>query len=147
MPEMRQMCTFRLERLFCGIDVKWVREVLRQRDMTPVPLAAHEVSGLINLRGQIVTAIDLRRRLGLPDRTGTREPMNIVAFGTDGSVSFQVDDIDDVMELPESSFELPPETVPHNIRHLLEGVYKLDGKLLHVLRVESLLDIGAGGAS
>ncbi len=145
MANSRQLCTFKLARLFCGIDVSRVREVLRHREMTPVPLAAAEVSGLINLRGQIVTAIDLRRRLGLPDLPPTEEPMNIVVSAEGGNVSFLVDSIDDVLDLDDADFERPPESLDTHVRNMLEGVYKLEGRLLHVLQVDALLNIEPGG--
>ena len=81
MSEPLQFCTFYVDGLFFGVDVLKVQEVLTEQDMTPVPLASNEVEGLINLRGQIVTAIDLRRRLKLSDRTDGEPPMNVVTSG------------------------------------------------------------------
>jgi purine-binding chemotaxis protein CheW len=144
MGNKRQLCTFTLGRLFCGIDVSRVREVLRYREMTPVPLVANEVSGLLNLRGQIVTAIDLRRRLGLPELPPPAQPMNIVVSASDGNVSLLVDNIDDVLELDDDDFERPPESLDSHMRGLLEGVFKLQGSLLHVLQVDSILKIETG---
>jgi purine-binding chemotaxis protein CheW len=89
--------------------------------------------GLINLRGQIVTAIDLRRRLGLPERAADQEPMNVVMRTDDGAVSLLVDEIGDVIEVNEDAFEPPPDTLQGDARALIKGVYKLNGQLLLIL--------------
>ena len=88
-----------------------VQEVIRYQEMTRVPLAPPVVKGLINLRGQIVTAVDLRRRLGLRERAATDLPMNVVIRTSDGAVSLLVDEIGDVVEVDDTTFERPPETV------------------------------------
>jgi purine-binding chemotaxis protein CheW len=131
----RQFCTFYVEGLCFGIGVREVQEVIRYQEMTRVPLAASVVRGLINLRGQIVTAIDLRRRLGLPDRTAGGEslPMNLVVRTDDGVVSLLVDEIGEVVEVDEDSFERPPPTLEGVARELVRGVYKREGSLLLVL--------------
>jgi len=129
----RQFCTFHVENLFLGIDVQQVQEVIRYQVMSRVPLAPPAVSGLINLRGQIVTAIDLRVRLGLPLRPAGERPMNIVVRDEDGAVSLLVDSIGEVLEVDEESFERPPSTVRPSVRGLILGAYKLPNKLLLVL--------------
>ena len=83
------------------------------------------VKGLINLRGQIVTAVDLRCRLGLRERAATDLPMNVVIRHEDGAVSLLVDEIGDVLEVEEEAFELPPGTLAGEVRELIRGVYKL----------------------
>jgi purine-binding chemotaxis protein CheW len=115
--------------------VREVQEVIRYQEMTRVPLAAPVVRGLINLRGQIVTAIDLRRRLGLPDRgdSGEHLPMNLVVRTDDGVVSLLVDEIGEVVEVDEDTFERPPPTLDGVARELVRGVYKREGSLLLVL--------------
>jgi len=130
-----QFCTFYVEGLCFGIGVREVQEVIRYQEMTRVPLAAPVVRGLINLRGQIVTAIDLRRRLGLPDRgdSGEHLPMNLVVRTDDGVVSLLVDEIGEVVEVDEDSFERPPPTLSGVARELVRGVYKREGSLLLVL--------------
>lgn len=137
----RQLSTFFLDGLFFGIPVLNVQEVLRFQHMTPVPLAPRVVSGLINLRGQIVTAIDLRRRLHLPERPEGQDPMNVVTRTEDGAVSLLVDEIGDVIDVLDDDFESSPENVSDAIRGLIEGVYKLDKKLLLVLDVEKTVDL------
>ena len=86
-----QFSTFFVADLFFGVDVLRVQEVLRFQQMTRVPQAPEVIEGLINLRGQIVTAIDMRRRLRLPPRGGDQTPMNIVVRTEDGAVSLLVD--------------------------------------------------------
>lgn len=141
MNEGRQLATFSLGKLFFGVEVLNVQEVIRFQEMTPVPLASEEVEGLINLRGQIVTAIDLRRRLGLPERAAQALPMNVVVTGESGVVSLLVDEIGDVIEVEDSAFEVPPSTLSEEVRRVLKGVYKLNGQLLLVLDIERASDV------
>ncbi|MDB4972737.1 MAG: chemotaxis protein CheW [Myxococcaceae bacterium] len=138
--ETTQLCTFKVDDLFFGIEVTQVQEVLRFQPMTRVPLAEERIRGLINLRGQIVTAIDLRASLQLPVRVSDELPMNVVIRSADGCVSFLVDSIGDVIEVKASSFEPPPSTmkVPH--RSLIEAVCKLPGQLLLVLAPQRVIN-------
>ena len=129
----RQLCTFALGDLWCGIDVLTVQEVLRYQRPTRTPLADPAVRGLINLRGQIVTAVDLRRRLGMGDRADGQRPMNVVIRTDDAAVSLLVDEIGDVIEVDGDTFERPPETLGEAARELIRGAYKLKGRLLLVL--------------
>src|SRR5712675_2915799 len=99
MANTSQFCTFYLDKLLFGVELQGVQEVIRFLDMTKVPLAPAVVSGLINLRGQIVTAVDLRRRLELAARPAGVLPMNVVVRSEDGAVSFLVDEIADVVEV------------------------------------------------
>lgn len=131
--QLRLFSTFHVDDLYCGIEVLKVQEVMRHQPMTSVPLAPAVIRGLINLRGQIVTAVDLRRRLGLPERAGDTLPMNVVVRTKDGVTSFLVDAIGDVVAVSESAFEAAPDTMIGSARDLVTGVYKLDGRLLHVL--------------
>jgi len=128
-----QYCTFFIDGYYFGIDVLNVQEVIRYQQMTPVPLASTEITGLINLRGQIVTAIDLRRRLELKDRAEGELPMNVVVRTDTGPVSLLVDEIDDVVEPDEESFEAPPESLNGVVGGLITGVYKTEDRLLMVL--------------
>ena len=134
--ETHQYCTFSVDGLFFGVEVMKVQEVIRYQQMTVVPLATSEVGGLINLRGQIVTALRMRRRLGLPDQDEGELPMNIVLAGDHGTVSLLVDEIGDVLEVDEKDFEAPPETIDDSVRGLITGIYKLEGRLLLVLDTE-----------
>jgi len=145
MPEeqgiAQQFCTFYLDGLFFGVEVEKVQEVIRYHAMTKVPRAPVVIGGLINLRGQIVTAIDLRKRLAMPARSADRQPMNVVVRTDDGAVSLLVDEIGDVVEVEPSTFELPPETLAGETRKLTSGVYKLDGRLLHAVDLGAVLKI------
>jgi purine-binding chemotaxis protein CheW len=140
----RQYSTFELAGFYFGIDVLQVQEVLRYQEMTPVPLAPAVIQGLINLRGQIVTAIDMRQRLGLPPRSADETSLNVVVRTEDGAVSLLVDEIGDVVEVDVSSFERPPENLDPVIRDLVRGVHKLKGRLLLVLDTAHTLNLNAG---
>ena len=143
MQETRQFSTFHVGGLFFGIEVRKVQEVLRYQEMTHVPLAPPEIEGLINLRGQIVTALDMRRRLGLSPAGQGAMPMNMVIRPEDGAVSLLVDEIGDVLEVPANSYEPAPENMPATQKELVEGVYKLEGRLLLVLKAENALQTTA----
>lgn len=146
MSEELAFCTFDLDGLFFGVEVLNVQEVIRYQRMTTVPLAPPVVSGLINLRGQVVTAIDLRRRLGLADRPADMLPMNVVVRTDDGPVSLLVDEIGDVIDVDDNAFEPAPETLDGATRELVRGVYKLEGRLLLVLDVDKALRLPVGAA-
>jgi purine-binding chemotaxis protein CheW len=136
MARTSQFCTFYLDKLLFGVELKGVQEVIRSLEMTRLPLAPPVVSGLMNLRGQIVTAVDLRRRLNLEAAAPDARPMNVVVRSEDGAVSLLVDEIGDVVEVEESSFETPPETLRGSVRTMILGVHKLDDRLMHVLDIE-----------
>jgi purine-binding chemotaxis protein CheW len=139
MSRVSQICSFVLGDLVFGVEVTKVQEVLRYQAMTRVPLASSMVRGLINLRGQIVTAIDVRARFGLPSVAEEREPMNVVLCTGDGVVSLLVDEIGDVLELDEADFERPPASLPPVFRDVVVGVYKLESSLLLMLDVERIV--------
>lgn len=143
MSETKQYCTFHLGPHYFGVEVRQVQEVIRYQEITRVPLASPVVSGLINLRGRIVTAIDLRRRLGLPDRPAEKLPMNVVVRTGDDAVSLLVDEIGDVIEVPIDEFELPPETLLGIARTLVKGAYKLEGRLMLVLNTVAAIEVHA----
>jgi len=137
MSGQQQFATFFVDGLFFGVEVEKVQEVLRHQEMTRVPLAPPVVRGLINLRGQIVTALDLRRRLELAEAApADRLPMNVVIRTADGPVSLLVDEIDDVVEAGDETFESPPDTLKSSARALIRGVHKLSGRLMHILDTE-----------
>ncbi len=136
-----QFSTFFVADLFFGVDVLRVQEVLRFHQMTRVPLAPGVIEGLINLRGQIVTAIDMRRRLQLSAREDNQTPMNMVVRTEDGAVSLLVDEIGDVLDVDSATFEQPPENLDPAARELIRGVYKLKDRLLLVLDAERTVDL------
>ncbi len=111
------------------------------QEMTEVPLAPKAVKGLINLRGQVVTAIDLRTWLGFDPVEDGAPSMNVVVRGDDDILSFLVDEIGDVVEPHEAIYEPPPETLEENIREMINGVYKLEGQLLLVMNAERTFEL------
>ena len=142
-----QYSTFYVEDLFFGVDVLQVQEVLLYQEMTRIPLAADVIEGLINLRGQIVTAVDMRRRLRLKPRAEGENPMNMVVRTEGGAVSLLVDQIGDVLEVETETFEPPPDNVDPAVRELIRGVHKLEGRLLLVLDLDKTVDIAADSKS
>lgn len=144
MSESKQFATFHLDGLFFGVEVLNVQEVIRYQEMTRVPIAPAMIQGLINLRGQIVTAIDLRRRLELPPRPPGQLPMNVVVRTDEGAVSLLVDEIGDVVEVEVGAYERAPETLKGVARELVSGVYKLKDSLLLILDTERTLSLPAG---
>jgi purine-binding chemotaxis protein CheW len=147
MSTVRQLCTFYLDEFCFGVDVQKVQEVIRYQEMTRIPLAPPIVRGLINLRGQIVTAIDMRRRLGLAGLPDGKLPMNVVIRTDGGPVSLLVDEIGDVLEVDVDSYERPPETLRGQFRDLIEGAYKLSDRLLLILNSERATSVTPGGAN
>jgi len=143
-PDPRQFATFHVADLFFGVDVPHVQEVLPLQQITPVPQAPDTVEGLINLRGQIVIALDMRRRLRLPPRAGDRIPMNIVIRAEDGPVSLLVDDIGDVLDVGAAAFEALPAGLDAWARDLIRGVYKLKDRLLLILDADRVADLISG---
>lgn len=142
MAKTQQFCTFFLKSQFFGVPVQQVLEVIRYQEMTRVALVPHVIRGLINLRGQIVMAVDLRRRFGMEDRSESELPINVVVRTDDGAVSFLVDEIGDVLEVEEGCFEPPPITLKGEARKLVRGVYKLQERLLLVLDTERTVSGG-----
>ena len=140
-----QFATFYVDGLFFGVDVLDVQEVLRFQEMSRVPLAPPTIKGLINLRGQIVTAIDMRRRLALRPRSADEVPMNVVIRSEEGAVSLLVDEIGDVLDVAEETRQPVPENIAGPQRELLAGVAKLDQRLLLILRTERLLQPEGAG--
>jgi purine-binding chemotaxis protein CheW len=139
--ETQQLCTFFLDGRFFGVPVQQVQEVIRYQEMARVPLVPAVISGLINLRGQIVTAIDLRTRLGMDERNADQLPMNVVVRTDDAAVSLLVDEIGDVLEVGEDTFERPPETLDGISREMIRGVHKLPDRLLLVLDIEKAVNL------
>ena len=133
----KQYATFWLGDALYGIEVERVREVLRQQDITRVPLAPATVAGLINLRGQVVTTIDLRERLQLEVGEGDNEPMLVVVLVAGESIALLVDRIGGVVDVDDEQFEPPPDTLIGNVRELVRGAYKLEAQLLLGLDVDA----------
>jgi purine-binding chemotaxis protein CheW len=143
MADLHQYCTFFLDGHYFGIEVLRVQEIIRFQQMTRVPLAPAVVRGLINLRGQIVMAIELRRRLGLQERPADVQPVNVVVHTEEGAVSLLVDEIGDVVEVAEKHFEAPPQTLRGEARELVRGAYKLPRRLLMILDTDRAVQINS----
>ncbi len=135
-----QYATFRIQDLMLGIEVTSVQEVIRYQPMTVVPLAPSVVEGLINLRGQIVIAIDTRRSLGLSRSADEALPMNIVIQSGDGLVSLLVDEIGDVIDVPAEAYAPVPDNMPQEQRELINCVYDLPSGLMLVLDTARVLE-------
>lgn len=131
-----RLVTFTLGDRHCGIPVDLVQEVLPGRPRTRVPLAPDDVAGLVNLRGEVVLTVDLRRRLGMPAHDG--EQMMVVVFVGDETVSLLVDRIGDVLVVDEDQFEPPPQTLSEALRAVILGTYTLSDRLLLALDVEAV---------
>jgi len=135
-------CTFYLGELYLGLDVFQVQEVLRSQQPTPIALSPDCVNGLINLRGAIVTAMDLNVILGLPPRSAAGPSCNIIVNNEGELASFTVDSAGDVLEPGESLWAPVPDNVPEAIRRTTKGVYRLDGRLLLILDLHACLSTG-----
>jgi len=145
MDETRQICTFHVDEHFFGVPVERVQEIITSPQITHVPLAHDAIDGVINLRGQLLVAMDLRRRLGLKAREQERHcKVNVVLRTGDSAVAIGVDSIDDVLDLEHGLLDPPPETLPELLRSQLTGVYRLEGRLLLFLDVEETVDVTSG---
>jgi purine-binding chemotaxis protein CheW len=142
-----QYCTFWVAGLFFGVSVAAVQEVLRYQELTAVPTGPEAVHGLINLRGQIVTALDLRCRLGLPPREEGVLPMNVIVRSRGEVVSLLVDDIGDVITVDTRTggltLEAAPANVPSVVRDVVTGVLALPDSILLVLDADRAADVPA----
>lgn len=138
-PELRQFATFYIDGFCFGVNVLDVQEVLFTQEITPVPLAHSVIEGLINLRGQIVTAVDMRRRLQFSPRKEGELPMNLVIQDKNSHVSLLVDRIGDVIEVDSTSRERPPDNLSEVAKKVIQAVYTLPDKLLLVLDTQQVL--------
>ena len=136
-----QYCTFWVADLYFGVAVDEVQEVLRHQPMTPVPRADEAVTGLINLRGQIVTAVDLRVRLGLPSRADGQVPMNVIVRSRGEVVSLLVDDIGDVIDTAGVLAQPAPSNMPREVQAVVRGVRPLPDTILLVLDADRAVDV------
>jgi purine-binding chemotaxis protein CheW len=128
-----QFCTFYLDHLLFGIESQKIQEVVTYRELRPVPLAPPVVSGLMNLRGQVVVALELRRQLELPERPSNMTPVCLVVHSAGGTVCLLADEVGNVVEVEDETFEPSPPTLSARLRSVILGVHKLEGQLLHVL--------------
>lgn len=146
-PQTIQYCTFYLDDGLYGIPILKLQEIVRYRDMMTVPLAPPEVAGLLNLRGQIVMAIDLRARMGLASRKIDNRPINLIVRSASDTISLLVDRIGDMVEVDSTMFDPTPPTVPSGIRDLVSGTYKLSNQLLVVIDPDIACNLNVAEAS
>lgn len=153
MSEQQQYCTFFLNKTYFGIALQDVQEIIRARSATRIPLAPPDIFGAIDLRGQIVTVIDLQRRLDANKSTvaptsvidDEQVSYNVIVRTKDEIASLLVDDVGDVLEFSKDGFEAPPATLKGRVRELLQGAYKLPGGFLLVLDIEKVLAVKSLG--
>lgn len=140
--EHRDYVTMSVGDQMFGIPVLKVQDVLGTQTITRVPLAPPEVAGSLNLRGRIVTAIDIRPRLGMPKRDASKKPMSVVVEHDDELYSLLVDSVGEVLRLDTRDYQRNPPTLSARLREASDGIYRLNGALLVVLSVESVLNLG-----
>lgn len=145
--ETMDFLTFTIAEQLFGIPVLMVQDVLSSYQITHVPMAPPEVMGSLNLRGRVVTAIDMRARLNLPPRADSTESMSIVAENEHELYSLVVDSVGEVLGLSTSAFDHNPPTLDPAFRAFSEGIYRLDDQLMVVLDVHRLLDYGRSNAA
>ena len=126
----------------CGVPVLAVRDILGEHKITRIPLAPREIAGSLNLRGRIVTAIDLRERLHLAPAPADQPRMSVVADQGGELYALLVDQVSEVLSLKASAFERNPPTLPPAWAQFSSGIYRLDGRLLVVLDIAKLLALG-----
>ena len=139
MSSGRQLSSFIVHDLLFGIDVQEVQEAIRHLEITRVPLSPPLIAGLLNLRGQIITAIDLRVCLGLPERSATQVPVNLILRTQEGLLSLLVDEIGAVLEPGQDSFELAPSTLRGRLKGFIRETYKMPDRLLLILDTRRLV--------
>ncbi len=142
-----EFVTFTIAEQLFGIPVLQIQDVLSSYHITPIPLAPPEITGSLHLRGRVVTAIDVRLRLGLPARPADAESMSIVAENEGELYSLMVDAVGEVLALSQSAFERNLPTLDAKFRAFSEGIYRLDDQLLVVLDVKRLLDYDRSDAA
>lgn len=129
------------EQLF-GLPISRVQDVFMLERLTRVPLSQPEIAGVLNLRGRIVTAIDMRRRLGLPKRVDGKKPMAIGIESKGESYGLLIDSVGEVLKLDETAREPNPVNLDARLARVSAGVHRLEGQLLVVLDVDRVLDMG-----
>jgi purine-binding chemotaxis protein CheW len=130
-----------------GLPIERVQDVFKPTRMTRVPLAGPEIAGVLNLRGRIVTAIELRTRLGMGARDNGQVAMAIGIESRGESFGLLVDAVGEVLKLPDSEREANPINLDRNLGRVSAGVYRLDGQLLVILDIDRVLDLGVEAAA
>ncbi len=135
-----QLVTMMVDDQLFGIPILVVQDIVEPDQITPVPLAPSAIAGVLNLRGRIVTVIDLRECLGAKPLEGDNKQMSVTVEYKGDLYTLLVDSIGDVRSLPRKSFDKPPATLDENLKRLCSGIFRLEGDLLVVLDVERILD-------
>jgi len=139
--DLMEFVTFTIAGQVFGLPIARVQDVFKPLRMTHVPLAGAEIAGVLNLRGRIVTAIDMRNRLEVRRRENTAAPMAIGVEAKGESFGLLVDAVGEVLKLPDSQREANPINLDRKLAALADGVYRLDGQLLVVLDIDRVLDL------
>jgi purine-binding chemotaxis protein CheW len=140
MNERALYCTFHIGSQYYGVPVGDVQEVFSSHHITGMPLAPTAIIGLMNIRGQIVPAVAMRKILQLEDDIDLQESMNVVVRHEGAEVSLIVDRIDDVIEVQKDGIYPPPDTLKANLRRFIQGVSALPDRLLLVLDINAVLE-------
>lgn len=135
--------TMRVDGQLFGASVMMVQDVLRAQSIAPIPLAPREIAGSLNLRGRIVTVIDMRARLGLPPVSDAKSVMHVVAEYNEELFSLMVDCVGDVLNLPLDQIEKAPANLEPLWKDIAAGVHRLDSELLVLLDIQSILTFKA----
>lgn len=133
-----QLVTMRIAGQLLGIPIRDVREIMLEQKITPIPLVSEEITGALNLRGRIVTAIDIRRRLQLPVRTPDMACMFVVVEFRDELYSLVVDSVGDVLTISTAQIQENPPNLEATWRNVSSGVYRLEQELLVMLAPKHL---------
>lgn len=133
--------TMRIDQQLFGVPVENVRDVLKQQNVTYIPLSASEVAGSLNLRGRIVTVINLRHRLRLPDKASDGKSMFVVVEYKGELYSLMVDNVGEVMTVPDHAIEKSPANLGGAWKEVTTGIYKLSNELLVIIDVKSMLSL------
>ncbi len=136
-----QYVSFCVDSQLLGVPVNAVQEVLNPQTIARIPRARPEIAGLLNLRGQIVTAVDLRKRLGLPAFSGERGSMNVVLRQGTESFSLLVDDVGDVINVNGERLDPVPGTLEPRWKSVTRGVFRLERRLFIILNVNAVLKL------
>ncbi|HUN63378.1 MAG TPA: chemotaxis protein CheW [Candidatus Sulfotelmatobacter sp.] len=143
MATSQKYSTFYLNGICFGVPIERVQEVLEFQEITPIPLSPAVLPGIINLRGQIITTIDLKTRLELTESEAQGQPMMIVLRTGEGPMNLIVDKIGSVVDVDPALFEKPTETLKTGVRAVTTHVCKLEGRLLLVLDTEKVIQLQA----
>ncbi len=135
-----QFSTFWVDERLYGVNIKMVQEITKSMNVTEVPLAPTYIKGLINLRGQIATAVGLRELFDIKPSNAENGKINVVCKSESYLLSLVVDEVGDVLELDDPLFEMTPETVSPEVSKFMSGVYKLPNNLLSVIDIQKIID-------